>query len=159
MYKQHLESVEMYIYILLCGVKLSYFMLSSCNFLRHFFEPLFVIFTVHTNVLLSHCSASSLPNITVRFPCQQFLGDYSGALVWKLRKCVIAEDVGGEEELCVWRDAQRKRRVGCRDVYKEEEELGGAQTARLAQASLTHTLRTDWKKEATNRISQIILSS
>lgn len=41
-------------------------------------------------------SASSLPNITVRFPCQQFLGDYSGALVWKLRKCVIADNVGGE---------------------------------------------------------------
>lgn len=51
------------------------------------------------------------------------------------------------EELCVWRDAQRKKRVGCRDVYKEE--LSGAQsTAR----SDTHTdsviseRRADWKR-------------
>lgn len=45
---------------------------------------------------LFHCAASSLPNIPIRFPCQQFLGGYSGALVWKLRKCVISENVGGE---------------------------------------------------------------
>lgn len=91
---------------------------------------IFVIFTVHTNVLLFHCSASSLPNITVRFPCQQFLGDYSGALVWKLRKCVITENVGGERS-SVWRDAQRKKRVGCGDVYKED--LSGDQTPLLTR--------------------------
>lgn len=67
------------------------------------------------------------------------------------------------EEFCVWRDAQRKNRVGCRDVYKEE--LAGAQSPRLDQThSHTHTLwshsrvwerRADWKKEQ-DRISQII---
>lgn len=35
------------------------------------------------------------------------------------------------EEFCVWRDAQRKKWVGCRDVYKEE--LAGAQSPQLAQ--------------------------
>ena len=40
------------------------------------------------------------------------------------------------EELCVWRDAQRKSWVGCRDVYKGE--LAGARSPRSAQ-TLTHT--------------------
>lgn len=56
--------------------------------LHHFHSP-------YKSVAFSH-SASCLPNITGWFPCQQFLGDYSGALVWKLRKCVITDNVGGE---------------------------------------------------------------
>lgn len=33
---------------------------------------------------------------TMWFPCQPFQRDNSGVLVWKLRKCVIAESVGGK---------------------------------------------------------------
>lgn len=62
----------------------------------HSLNLLWVIFTVHTKVLLFRVQPLPFPNITVRFPCQRFLGDYSGALVWKLRKCVISVNVGGE---------------------------------------------------------------
>ena len=71
------------------------------------------------------------------------------------------------EELCVWRDAQRKSWVGCRDVYKGE--LAGARSPRSAQTlththAHTHTLwfyssvserRADWGKKEQNRISRI----
>lgn len=66
------------------------------------------------------------------------------------------------EELCVWRDAQRKKRVGCRDVYKEELSPPSPQ---LAQTQHTHThsvisqqsfrAKSGLEKEQ-NRISQIL---
>lgn len=40
--------------------------------------------------------ATSFTKTTIRFPCQPLQGDDSGTLVWKLRKCVITEGVGGE---------------------------------------------------------------
>lgn len=40
------------------------------------------------------------------------------------------------EEFCVWRDAQRKKWVGCRDVYKEE--LAGCSESTACSDSHTH---------------------
>lgn len=54
------------------------------------------------------------------------------------------------EEFCVWGDAQRKERVGCRDVYKEE--LTGALSPRLAQ---TRSLaRSDFTAEVEEQIGK-----
>lgn len=58
----------------------------------------------------------------------------------------------------MWRDAQRKKRVGCRDVYKEE--LSSAQRPQLAQTHTVFSQQTFRAKSRLekdpNRISQII---
>lgn len=66
------------------------------------------------------------------FPCQ---------LLLRLFRCTSMEAAEvchrwrcrRREEFCVWRDAQRKKRVGCRDVYKEEL------TVLRVHSSLRHT--------------------
>lgn len=88
---------------------------------RTFWSYFSIIHQLHSpyECVASSHSASSLPNITVRFPCQLFprlfrCTSMEAAEVchrWRCRR---------REEFCVWRDAQRKKRVGCRDVYKEE---------------------------------------
>lgn len=102
-------------------------------------------------VASSH-SASSLPNITVRFPCQLFprlfrCTSMEAAEVchrWRCRR---------REEFCVWRDAQRKKRVGCRDVYKEElTVLRVHSSLRLSYSMISQPM-------VKNRIFQIISSS
>lgn len=126
--------------------------------------PMLVIFTAHSNVSLpysfcpvppSHHHPVPMPTVTGRlFRCTGM----EAAEMCHHRECRRGE------ELCVWRDAQRKRRVGCRDVYKGGP--SGAQSPRLAQTwththSHTHTLwfqsrvserRTDWKRSITGSL-------
>lgn len=109
-------------------------------------------------------SASSLPNITVRFPCQQFLGDYSGALVWKLRKCVIADNVGGERSsVCGGMPKGRVEWVAEMYIKRSWLVLGVHGLLRL---TYTHTLwfysrvserRADWKKSKTGSLESTLI--
>lgn len=77
--------------------------------------PYSSLFTVRVK-----CAASSPQNLAAWFPCQlspvrwfRCTGMEAAEMChrWRCRR---------REELCAWRDAQRKERVGCRDVYKEE---------------------------------------
>lgn len=106
-------------------------------------------------MLSSHSSASSLLNIPVRFPCQQFPGGYSGALVWKLRKCVISENVGGERS-SVRGGMPKGRSEWASQLYIKTSSVVLAQTcpARLCVFKATNKL-----EKALNRITQSILSS
>ena len=64
---------------------------------------------------------------------------------------------GREEELSVWRDAQRKKGVGCRDVYKEELSGAGVHCSIRLSHTHTHTVRSErranWKKGAKQDLS------
>lgn len=79
-----------------------------------------------------------LPDTSIQFPCQQFLWDYSGALVWKLRKCVITERVGGE------RSSVRGGMPKGRNKWVAEVYIKRSSESRLTQTH-SHTLVSEFE--------------
>lgn len=104
--------------------------------------------TGNSNVLPFSSFAISFTNntTTIRFPCQPPHRDDSGALVWKLRKCVITEGVGGKRSsVSGGMPKGRDKWVGAPHIKRSS----GAQSPgslTLAGASLPIPWLKDWKE-------------
>lgn len=119
---------------------------------------LFIIFTICINVLLFPRSAYSLLNVPIRFPCQQFLGGYSGALVWKLRKCVINEDVEhvGGERRSVRGGMPKGRSEWAAEMYKRRAQWCSDTTAHSDLFTFflcfLRKKKTNWRRSSTGSL-------
>lgn len=120
--------------------------LSDFTIIRHFHSP-------YKCVAFS-CSASSLPNITGPVPMPTVSGRLFRCTGMEAAEMCHRWECRRREELCVWRDAQRKKRVGCRDVYKGE--LRGAQSTARSDSHTLCDFTAEFQSEEQSRISQII---
>lgn len=118
----------------------------------HFFNGYTINYfqNLHKSVAVFHCSTYSLLNVLIRFPCQQFLGGYSGALVWKLRKSVISEDVGGERR-SVRGGMPKGRSEWVAEMYKRRAQCYSAAHSDLFTLFLFLRQKHFWEREH-NRI-------